>query len=129
MTEQSAAPLRRGSIVWRGRATWLVYEVADRRVRAYRISSRSRTLRSSDLAIVAPAEQLLTRISGLPVVRLAAAQRLKADGLEYAGELSGQTMCRVTQALVRLAADAAAEERWNADRRHRARAAENRCAV
>lgn len=121
MNEAPAATpdLRRGSVAWQGRRTWLVFDASDAQtVRAYPVRRLSQVF-ATDVAIQGIADELLTRLKSPVYIRTAKLHALPRAGLAVAGELSGPAMCVLSQRLVRLAADRRVERKWAADGRHR----------
>jgi hypothetical protein len=134
VTEQVAVleqRLRRGSVVWYERSAWLVFDASPADcVGAYPIRPARLPAQCGELPIEPVAEQLLTRISGPSVISAGASRRiLPRGGLTYAGELGGETMCRLSHVLVALTTTAALELKWSSDRRHRKLAREERRAI
>lgn len=124
MTDQqlAAAPIRRGSVVWCGRGSWLVWNVSAHTLRALPFRRGDRSRHAGDVSIDALADQLLARVKAVPVVKAGSPNELRRDSVEYAGELSGPAQCRVSVAVARLAAESVQIDRWSADKRHRRRA-------
>jgi hypothetical protein len=121
--------VRRGSIVSVGRWCWLVWNVTQSgSVTAFPIGPPDHQ-RRHDVELTSPADQLLAAVIGTAVIQTTRPRPLRGSAITWRGELSGQAQCQVSVALVRLARDRQDEERWTAERRHRNRGFEERCAL
>lgn len=127
MTDCTAAPVRRGSIVWRERRAWLVWDVRTDSVVAFPIRRAPGALRTSDVPIEQLPDQLLARVTGPAVVRVGCPCSLGRSALQYGGEFSA--VCRISATIARLAAAARDERRWGDEKVHRRRARAEKSAV
>jgi hypothetical protein len=111
--------LRRGSVVVRGRSYAVVWAIAGTSVTVLPIVAAGASRHRAELEL--PIEEELAL--GLPLgraVRVASRRNEQLADLELLGELPGEVMCRVVQAMVRLEVARSTETRWEADRAHRA---------
>lgn len=120
-------PLRRGSVVMRDGCIGVVWDPRPASLSILPIRQR-RPRRASDVSIEELHDRIATRLRRAGCVLAARPIAIPPD-CEYLGEATGELMCRVTQAVIRAAGDALVEERRSGDRRHRDRAADERCAV
>ncbi len=113
--------LRRGSVVLRGRFYSIVWDVeTDRRLAAIPILLMRRSgLRAGDVALeleeLIPANIMMPRA----FARVPRLGPLDRAGLQHVGEMTGRSLCRVVQAVIRAANDRAIDRRWALHRQHR----------
>jgi hypothetical protein len=123
---QGLGPLRRGSVVLRGRCYNLVWDARGPELVVLPIL-RPRHPDGADVAL-----DLAELLAGTipiadPVVRPAGARREPRSGLHHVGELPGPAMCRVVRGVIRATQNAATHRFDAATRRQRAHLADDRC--
>lgn len=123
---QGLGPLRRGSVVLRGRCYNLVWDARGPELVILPIL-RPRHPHSADVALDLAGLLAAAIPIADAVVRPAGARREPRSGLVHVGELSGPAMCRVVQGVIRATQDAAAHRFAAATRRQRAHLADDRC--